>query len=297
MSGRCDADSGKSSRVAKSPAPAAVRRRWLPRFWLYLALSIGALLMAFPILWMISMSLKAPEEIFTPQFTLIPQHPVWSNYLFGWVKSGFGNYFMNTLIIAVGAVFFSVVFNSMAGFALAKYRFFGRDGIFLFILAALMVPIQVKIVPLYLLTAGLGWVDTFQGAILPTISQAFGVFLMRQYCLTIPDELIEASRIDGCSDFWIFWRIVFPLCKPAMAVNIIFQFMWRWNDLLWPLIVLRKEQMYTIQQGLAFFREDPSVAGGPIMAMSLVSAIPIILLFFGLQKYFIQGIALTGMKD
>jgi ABC-type glycerol-3-phosphate transport system permease component len=194
-------------------------------------------------------------------------------------------------------VAFSVLFNSMAGFALAKYRFAGREAIFLFILSALMVPIQVKIVPLYLLTARLGWVDTFAGAILPTISQAFGVFLMRQYCSTIPDELIEASRIDGCSEFRIFWQIVFPLCKPAMAVNIIFQFMWRWNDLLWPLVVLRSEKMYTIQQGLAFFRDNPSVAGGPIMAMSLVSVVPIAIIFFSLQKYFVQGIALTGMKE
>ncbi|HTU03778.1 MAG TPA: carbohydrate ABC transporter permease [Candidatus Sulfotelmatobacter sp.] len=265
--------------------------------WLYLPLAVGAGLMAFPLLWMVSTSLKAPEEIFTPQLTLWPHRLMWSNYAFGWVESGFGKYFLNTTVIAAGAVASSVLFNSMAGFALAKYRFAGREAIFLFILSALMVPIQVKIVPLYLLTAQLGWVDRFPGAILPTISQAFGVFLMRQYCSTIPDELIEASRIDGCSEFRIFWRVVFPLCKPAMAVNVIFQFMWRWNDLLWPLIVLRSEKMYTIQQGLAFFRDNPSVAGGPIMAMSLVSVLPIALVFFALQKYFVQGIALTGMKE
>lgn len=265
--------------------------------WLYVPLAVGAAVMAFPLLWMLSTSLKAPDEIFTTQLRLIPDRLMWSNYAFGWAESGFGKYFFNTTLIAVGAVACSVVFNSMAGFALAKYRFAGREAIFLFILSALMVPIQVKIVPLYLLTAQLNWVDTFAGAILPTISQAFGVFLMRQYCLTIPDELIEASRIDGCSEFRIFWQIVFPLCKPAMAVNIIFQFMWRWNDLLWPLIVLRSEKMYTIQQGLAFFRDNPSVAGGPIMAMSLVSILPIVVIFFALQKYFVQGIAMTGLKE
>ncbi|HEX7713134.1 MAG TPA: carbohydrate ABC transporter permease, partial [Bacillota bacterium] len=143
----------------------------------------------------------------------------------------------------------------------------------------------------------LKWINTFQGAIIPTISQAFGVFLMRQYCLTIPTELIEASRIDGCSDFRTFWQIIFPLCKPAMAVNIIFQFMWRWNDLLWPIVIIRDQNMYTIQQGLAFFREDPSVAGGPIMAMSIVSVLPIVAIFFALQKYFVQGIAMTGLKS
>ena len=284
-----------------SEAPSSPRRRaagWRRSpLWLYAPLTIGAALMAFPLLWMLSTSLKAPDEVFTAHLTLIPQKLIWSNYTFGWIQSGFGKYFFNTTLIAVGAVAFSVIFNSMAGFALAKYQFAGREALFLFILSALMVPIQVKIVPLYLLTAQLHWVNTFTGAILPTISQAFGVFLMRQYCLTIPDELIEASRIDGCSEFRIFWQIVFPLCKPAMAVNIIFQFMWRWNDLLWPLIVLRSEKMYTIQQGLAFFRDNPSVAGGPIMAMSFVSILPIVVIFFALQKYFVQGIALTGMKE
>ncbi len=269
----------------------------LYKIWLYLGLSVGTLFMIFPLFWMASISLKAPMEVYSLQLSLFPKIPMWSNYVSGWVQSGFGHYFFNTLIIAAGAVLASVFFNSMAGFALAKYKFPGRDGIFFFILAALMVPIQVKTVPLYLLTSGMHWVNTYQGAILPTISQAFGVFLMRQYCLTIPDELLESARIDGCSDFRTFWQIVFPLCRPAMAVNVIFQFMWRWNDLLWPLIILRSERMYTIQQGLAFFREDPSVAGGPIMAMAIVSVLPIVILFFAFQKYFVQGIAMSGMKE
>ena len=264
---------------------------------LYFFLIAGAVVMVFPILWMISLSLKSPAEIFSFQLNLFPKQPLWSNFVDGWVRSGFSKYFLNTFIIACGAVLFSVVFNSMAGFALAKYTFRGRDSIFMFILAALMVPSQVNIVPLYLLMAKLKWINTFQGAIIPTISQAFGVFLMRQYCLTIPTELIEASRIDGCSDFRTFWQIIFPLCKPAMAVNIIFQFMWRWNDLLWPIVIIRDQNMYTIQQGLAFFREDPSVAGGPIMGMSIVSVLPIVAIFFALQKYFVQGIAMTGLKS
>jgi alpha-1,4-digalacturonate transport system permease protein len=272
-------------------------RERFQKIWLYTGLIIGTIIMVFPLLWMASISLKAPEEIYSLKISLFPKSFLWSNYSTGWTASGFSHFFMNTLIIAVGAVLASVFFNSMAGFALAKYQFAGRDGIFLFILAALMVPIQVKTVPLYLLTSSLHWVDTYQGALLPMVSQAFGVFLMRQYCLTIPDELMEAARIDGCSDLRTFWQIIFPLCKPAMAVNVIFQFMWRWNDLLWPLIVLRREKMYTIQQGLAFFREDPSVAGGPIMAMAIVSILPIVVLFFALQKYFVQGIAMSGLKE
>jgi alpha-1,4-digalacturonate transport system permease protein len=270
--------------------------RWLSKILLYVFLIGGAALIAFPLLWMFSLSLKAPSEFYSLKLRLWPGSFRWSNYVQGWVHSGFALYFGNTLLIAGGAVLCSVLFNSMAGFALAKYNFPGRDGIFFFILAALMVPLQVNMAPLYLLMVKLKWVNTFQGAILPTISQAFGVFLMRQYCLTIPSELLEAARIDGCGDLWIFWRIVFPLCRPATAVNIIFQFMWRWNDLLWPLIIIQNEKRYTVQQGLAFLREDASMAGGPIMAMAIVSVLPIVLLFLALQKYFVQGIALSGMK-
>jgi alpha-1,4-digalacturonate transport system permease protein len=284
-------------RAKRMSISTSVNRQGSQNIWLYVGLSIGALLMVFPLLWMLSISLKAPAEIFSMKLALFPRHPVWSNYSSGWVRSGFSTFFGNTLIIAAGAVLASVFFNSMAGFALAKYKFPGREGIFIFILTALMVPIQVKTVPLYILTSKLHWVDTFQGAILPTISQAFGVFLMRQYCLTLPDELLDAARMDGCSDFRTFWQIVFPLCKPAVAVNMIFQFMWRWNDLLWPLVVLRRERMYTVQQGLAFFREDPSMAGGPIMAMAIVSILPIVILFFTMQKYFVEGIGMSGLKN
>jgi alpha-1,4-digalacturonate transport system permease protein len=271
-------------------------REPLYKILLYFCLIGFAVLIAFPIVWMLSLSLKEPAEFYSLHLNLWPGRFWWSNYTQGWVHSGFGKYFYNTFIIASGAVLGSVVFNSMAGFALAKYEFPGRDGIFLFILAALMVPMQVNMAPLYLLMVKLNWVNTFSGAIIPTISQAFGVFLMRQYCLTIPTELIEVARIDGCSDFWTFWRIVFPLCGPAIAVNTLFQFMWRWNALLWPLIILQNEKRYTIQQGLAFLREDISMAGGPIMAMALVSVLPIVVLFFLLQKCFVQGIAMSGMK-
>ena len=266
------------------------------RVLLYFILAIGAVIMAFPIVWMISIAFESPSEIYSLDFNLLPKKIIFTNFAQGWVATKFSNYFLNSLVIASGAVLFSVIFNSMAGFALAKYRFKGKDLVFMLILSALMVPTQVKLVPLYLLVIKFHWVDTYVGAIVPTISQAFGVFLMRQYCLSIPTELIEAARVEGSTEARTFWRIVFPLCSPAIAVNVIFQFMWHWNDLLWPLIVIRSQKMYTIQQGLAFFREDPSVSGGPIMAMSLVSVLPIAIVFFALQKYFIAGIVTTGLK-
>jgi multiple sugar transport system permease protein/alpha-1,4-digalacturonate transport system permease protein len=271
------------------------------RVWTNLPINLilitGAIAMLFPIFWMFSIALKPANEIFTPTPQLLPRQVAWGNFAIGWERSHFSSYFFNSLIVALGAVAFSVLFNSMAGFGFAKYRFRGRDALFLLILSALMIPEQVKIVPLYLLMVKIGWVNTFQGLIIPVISQAFGVFLMRQYMTTIPDDLLEAARIDGASEWRIFWQVALPLCVPAIATNTIFQFMWRWNALLWPLIVTRNEKMYTVQLGLALFQADTSVAGGPIMAMALISIIPIVVIFVLLQRYFIQGIALTGLKD
>jgi alpha-1,4-digalacturonate transport system permease protein len=263
---------------------------------LHLWIIIGATIMFFPVFWLISLSLQPSNEIYSADLNILPKQMTFDNYLTGWVRSNFDQYFGNSLIIALGVAVLSVLINSMAGFALAKYNFRGKNAIFMIVLSAMILPIQVTMVPLYLLVVKLGWVNTFAGVIIPTVGQTFGVFLMRQYCLTIPEELLEAAKIDGCSDFRIYWQIILPLCKAAMAVNFIFQFMWRWNDLLWPLIVLRDQKLYTIQQALAFFRDDFTVSGGPIMAMSIVSMIPIVIIFFALQKYFIQGIARTGLK-
>ena len=280
-------------------------RPWSPRLRrltmadvsIYVMLTLGAAGMLFPILWMLRIALKPADEIFTPTPRFFPRHFAWENFAIGWQRSNFSRYFGNSLIVACGAVAFSVLFNSMAGFGLAKYRFRGREALFLLILSALMIPEHVRIIPLYLLMSKIKWVDTFQGLIIPVISQAFGVFLMRQYMTTLPDDLLEAARIDGASEWRLFWQVALPLCVPAIATNAIFQFMWRWNALLWPLIVTRTEKMYTVQLGLALFQADTSVAGGPIMAMSLVSIIPIVVIFGALQRYFIQGIALTGLKD
>lgn len=264
---------------------------------IYVMLTLGAAGMLFPVLWMLSIALKPADEIFTPAPQFLPRHFAWENFAVGWHRSSFSRYFGNSLIVACGAVAFSVLFNSMAGFGLAKYRFRGREALFLLILSALMIPEHVRIIPLYLLMSKIKWVDTFQGLIIPVISQAFGVFLMRQYMTTLPDDLLEAARIDGASEWRLFWQVALPLCVPAIATNAIFQFMWRWNALLWPLVVTRTEKMYTVQLGLALFQADTSVAGGPIMAMSLVSIVPIVVIFGALQRYFIQGIALTGLKD
>ncbi len=263
---------------------------------IYAGLGLAALVAIAPILWMVSLSLKPPGEVFTPMPTLLPRVPTVENYVVGWQKSGFQRFFVNSLIIAVSAVVLSILSNSLAGYALAKFRFSGRQVIFVAFLSAIMIPDQVRMVPLYVLMRELQWINTWQAVILPGVSRAFGVFFMKQYMETIPDELLEAARIDGASELRILWQVVMPLCLPAVATVVIFEFLFRWNDLLWPLVALKSTDMYTVQIGLAQLRFDPAIGGGPVMAMALVSSIPALLLFFALQRHFVRGIATTGLR-
>lgn len=263
---------------------------------IYAGLGLAALVTVAPILWMVSLSLKPPGEVFTPTPTLLPRFPTVENYVVGWRKSGFQQFFINSLIIAVSAVGLSILSNSLAGYALAKFRFSGRQLIFITFLSAIMIPDQVRMVPLYVLMRELHWVNTWQAVILPGVSRAFGVFLMKQYMETIPDELLEAARIDGASELRILWQVVMPLCLPAVATVVIFEFLFRWNDLLWPLVALKSTDMYTVQIGLAQLRFDPTIGGGPVMGMALVSSLPALLLFFALQRHFVRGIATSGLR-
>jgi ABC-type glycerol-3-phosphate transport system permease component len=262
---------------------------------IYSGLGIGAILVLIPLLWLFSLSLKPPGEVFTPTPTFLPRSPTLENFVIGWSKSGFQRFFRNSFIIAGSAVIFSLLFNSLAGYALAKHRFPGRQIIFLAFLSSIMIPDQVRAVPLFMVVTDLDWVNTWQGVIIPGINRAFGVFLMKQYIETIPDEMLDAARIDGASELRIISQIIIPLSKPALATVALFEFLVRWKDLLWPLIVLKSNDMHTVQIGLAQLHGDPAVGGGPIMAMALISIVPILILFLALQPYFIQGIARTGM--
>lgn len=263
---------------------------------IYGSLGLAAAVALVPLLWMVSLSLKSQGEVFTPTPTLLPQSPTLENFQIGWIKSGFQRYIFNSFVISSSAVLLSILINSLAGYVLAKHRFPGRQWLFLAFLSSIMIPDQVRVVPLYVLMMKFHWVDSWQGVILPGISRAFGVFLMKQYMESIPNEMLEAARVDGASELRTLCQIVMPLCLPAVASLAIFEFLFRWNDLLWPLIVLKSSDMYTVQIGLAQLRADPSVGGGPIMAMALVSTVPALIIFFALQRYFVQGIATTGMK-
>ncbi len=218
------------------------------------------------------------------------------NYIEGIRSFNFGRYLWNSVLVTVTATLLTLLVNSMAAFALSKYKFRGRQTIFLIMISTLMVPISVVLVPVFLVITNVGWNNNLLGIIIPAAATPTGVFLLRQYMLTIPDELIDAARIDGASEWRIYSQVILPLAKPALAVLTIFSVMWRWNDFLWPLIVLSRSEFFTLQIGLLSFQGELNVQWNLILAMTVLTLLPITLVFGFLQKYITTGIATTGMK-
>ena len=218
------------------------------------------------------------------------------NYIEGIESFDFGRYLWNSIVVTVVATLLTLLVNSMAAFALSKYRFRGRQTIFLVMISTLMVPLSVVLVPVFLVITNVGWNNNLLGIIIPAAATPTGVFLLRQYMLTIPDELIDAARIDGASEWRIYSQVILPLAKPALAVLTIFSVMWRWNDFLWPLIVLSRSEYFTLQVGLASFQGELNVQWNLILAMTVLTLLPITLVFGFLQRYITTGIATTGMK-
>ncbi len=211
-------------------------------------------------------------------------------------KISFGTYLWNSVFITVIATILTLLFNSMAAFALSKYKFKGRTSVFLLIIGTLMVPPAIVLVPNFLVVSELGMLNSLWGVIWPAIATPTGVFLLRQYMLTIPDELLDAARMDHASEWQIYWRIVLPLAAPALAVLAIFSVMWRWNDFLWPLIVLSKNEKFTLQLALNAFQGDLVTQWNYLLAMTVITLLPITIVFAFLQKYITQGIASAGVK-
>ncbi|MHC1550464.1 carbohydrate ABC transporter permease [Phyllobacterium sp. K27] len=218
------------------------------------------------------------------------------NYTGPFVHFDFFRYLWNSVFVTVMATLITLIVNSMAAFALSKYEFRGRSFAMLIILATLMVPLSVIMVPLYSIISALGLFNNLWGVILPTVATPTGVFILRQYMLTIPDELIDAARMDKASEWQIYWRIVLPLTAPALAVLAIFSVVWRWNDFLWPLIVLSRKELYTLQVGLSIYSGELNVQWHFILAMTVVTMIPVVLVFIFLQRFITTGIAGTGLK-
>ena len=223
-------------------------------------------------------------------------HMEWSNYTEPLEKFAFLTYFKNSVFVTVVATLMTLVLNSMAAFALSKYRFRGSTTIFVLILSTLMLPLSVIMVPAFMVIVGLNLADNLWGVIFSTVATPTGVFLLRQYMLTIPDDLIEAARVDAASEFRIYWRIMLPLSAPALAVLAIFSVIWRWNDFLWPLIVLSSPDNYTLQLGLNAFQGQFTVQWHYILAMTVLALLPVTVIFLFLQKYITEGVASSGVK-
>lgn len=250
-----------------------------------------------PFLWMVLTSFKTMSEIFAYPPTWWPENFTFENYEKAFSAAPFGRFYGNSLFVAIAATLGQLVTCSLAAYAFARMQFKGRDVLFYLFLGTMMVPAHVTMIPSFMILHGLGWIDTYLALIVPVLASAFGTFLLRQFFMTIPKELEEAAFIDGCTRWGVLWRIILPLSKPALATLAIFTFMTVFNDFIWPLIVLNSEDMYTVQLGLAIFRDRYSIEWGNLMAGSVVATLPILLVFFFAQKYFIQGITLSGLKS
>ncbi|MBF4457646.1 sugar ABC transporter permease [Pseudoclavibacter sp. RFBJ3] len=249
-----------------------------------------------PIVWLVLGSFKSPAELAMRPPALLPETWGFGNYTEALSRFNFAGYFLNSVVVTIGATVLTLSVNSMAAYALAKYNFRGKNFLFILTLATIMIPLQVILIPVYQVVASMGLVNTLWGLIIPAAATPTGVFILRQYMLSIPDELIEAARMDGAGEFRIFATIVLPMCRPALAVVAILSVMWRWNDFLWPLVVAQSESVYTLPVALARFTAEETVPFNLIIAMSVVSIVPVIILFLFFQKQVTTGIANTGLK-
>ncbi len=265
------------------------------RLFNFVLLAAGSLLILSPLWWMFATSLKTMGEVMSYPPSFFPESWEWANYIRAWQAAPFTTYTINTITITTLVVIGSVLANSFIAYGFAKIPFRGKGIWFAIVLSTMMIPGFVTLIPQYVLFANLGWVNTYYPLIIPHFfGSAFYIFLLRQFYMTIPTELIEAAKIEGASHFYIWWKIGLPLTKPALATVAIFSFNGAWNDFLGPLLYLNDENLYTLQLGLAVFKGQLSTQWNYLMAGSLLVLLPVILLFFFFQKYFIQGINLSS---
>ena len=260
------------------------------------ALLVVAAVALAPIVWMVLVSFMQPGEAshFPPPWW--PDKPTLHNYSELFLRAGMGRYFANSLIIATGVTLVSVLLNTLAGYAFAKLRFKGRERTFRALLAALVIPAQVAMMPLFLLLKEMGLVNTYAGAIVPGMAGVFGIFLVRQYALSIPDDLLDAARIDGASELHIFRVIVVPIIKPIIVTLAVFTLLGTWNDFMWPLIVLSDQSLYTLPVALASLSREHVADNELMMAGAVVTTLPVLALFLLLQRHYVQGLMAGSVK-
>ncbi|MBT0779031.1 carbohydrate ABC transporter permease [Paracoccus sp. pheM1] len=279
------------SRSATAPVPRSIRPGAIIA---WTCLFIGGVIMITPLFFMFSTSLKSAGEVF--DLRLVPANPTLQNYVRVLSDGRFLGWFLNSTLIAVITTVSCLFFDSLVAYTLAKFRFPGRKLVFLAILSTLMIPTEMLVIPWYLMSSGLGWTDTYWGIMFPGLMTAFGVFLMRQFFETVPDDFLEAARIDGLNEFTIWWRIAMPLVTPALSALAIFTFLGNWTAFFWPLIVTTDRDLYTLPVGLSSFAVEQSIQWEMIMTGAALSTIPTLLIFLFFQRYIVRGVMLAGVK-
>lgn len=269
-------------------------KRFAAKVLLYAILTILGIGMIFPFVWMAVTAFKLPQDIYS--LSLIPNPITLDNYRVVINETEYVRWFVNSLIIAAITTVSVAIFDSLAGYTLAKFNFPGRNLIFIGILSTLMVPTEMLVIPWYVLSIKMHWTDSYWGVMFPGVISAFGVFLMRQFFMGVPNDLIDAARLDGFSEFRIFWKIAMPLVRPALAALCIFTFLGNWNAYLWPLIVTRSDEMRTLPVGIAFFSSEAGSQFYLVMAAASLATLPVLAIFIIFQRHIIKGIALTGLK-
>lgn len=277
---------------------------------IYIVLALGSVIFIAPFAWMVTASLQSTGDMFRWPPSWIPRSPSLDNYTNFFSQERIGRYFFNSAYVALAVTALQLFTSSLAAYTFAKRRFPGRDALFMITLASMMIPGQVTLIPNYVILkhiplfggnnavgqGGSGWLDSYWGLIVPQAVSAFGIFLMRQYMKSIPDDLLDAARVDGGTEFRIYWQIVMPLCRPALAALGIFTFSYVWDDFFWPLIIISSEELRTLPLGLALFVVKNRTAWDLLMAGSVITTIPVLVIFLLFQKHFVRGIAVTGMK-
>lgn len=271
------------------------KKKFSPRqLPLYAVLMMGALVMVFPFVWMVLTSLKTGADVYS--FSLIPSPATTANYSFVFTRTDFLRWFANSLGIAAVVVASVLFFDSLVGYTLAKMHFRGKNFIFILILSTLMVPTEMLIIPWYLMSSQLGWLNTYWSIMFPGLISAFGIFMMRQFFEGVPGELLEAARIDGLNEFGIYARIAVPLVLPALSALAIFTFLGNWNAFLWPVIIVSKPHLVTLPVGLAMFTTENNPEWERIMTAASLGTVPVLIVFILFQRQIIEGVNLSGMK-
>ena len=270
--------------------------RLFRRIPIHLILIIGASSMVLPFFWMVSTSLKTPQEVFQFPPTWIPKQLVFSNYRQAWSEVPFPRYFLNTVIIAASVVFGVIITSCLAAYAFAKFEFPGRETLFIFFLSMMIVPQAVYLVPSFIILSKLGWVDTYLALIVPWLAQIFSIFLLRQQFRAIPNDYFDAALIDGCSRMGFLWKILVPLSKPTIITIGLFALLGSWNSFIWPLVMTNSDSLRPIQVGLSYFAQEQGTEHGLMMAAATFCVAPVIIIYFLAQKQVIESYAKSGIK-